>query len=152
MPSFARRGDFWSGLVLAALGAYVVTQAHGWDYMTEDGPGPGFFPTWYGSAMVVLSLWLVGTTALKPGADGARATRSELTRAIGTWLAFVLCVVLMPYAGFLIGFALLTWFIVHFMAGQSHRRGIALGIGGSALFYVTFELALGVGLPHGLLF
>jgi putative tricarboxylic transport membrane protein len=152
MPPFARRGDFWSALVLAALGTYVVVQAHAWDYMTEDGPGPGFFPIWYGSAMIVLSLWLVATTVMKPGAAGKRVSRSELTRALGTWLAFVVCVASMPIAGFLIAFALLAWFIVRFMAGQSHRMGIALGIGGSALFYVIFELALGVGLPHGLLF
>ena len=30
--------------------------------------------------------------------------------------------------------------------------GVALGIGGSAIFYVVFELALGVGLPHGMFF
>ncbi len=34
-------------------------QARAWDYYTEDGPGPGFFPTWYGVAMVVLSLLLI---------------------------------------------------------------------------------------------
>jgi putative tricarboxylic transport membrane protein len=152
MPPFARRGDFWSGLVLAALGAYIVMQAHGWDYMTEDGPGPGFFPTWYGSAMIALSLWLVASTVMKPGADGRRVTRGELARALGTWLAFVVCIALMPVAGFLVAFALLAWFIVRFMAGKSHRMGAALGIGGSVIFYVIFELALGVGLPHGLLF
>jgi putative tricarboxylic transport membrane protein len=150
MPPYARRGDFWSGLVLAGLGAYIVIQAHAWDYMTEDGPGPGFFPTWYGSAMVVLSLWLVAATARKPGALGGRVTRSELARALGTWLAFVACIALMPFAGFLVAFTLLTWFIVHFMAGKSHRMGLALGVGGSVLFYLIFELALGVGLPHGM--
>ena len=44
MAPLARNGDFWSGLVLAALGAYIVGQARAWDYMTEDGPGAGFFP------------------------------------------------------------------------------------------------------------
>jgi hypothetical protein len=28
---------------------------------------------------------------------------------------------------------------------------VALGIGGSAIFYLVFEIALGVGLPHGVL-
>jgi putative tricarboxylic transport membrane protein len=152
MPPDARRGDFWSGLALAALGAYIVIQAHAWDYMTEDGPGPGFFPIWYGSAMIALSLWLVANTAMKPAAAGKRVTRGELARALGTWAAFVACIALMPVAGFLVAFAVLAWFIVHFMAGKSHRMGVVLGIGGSAVFYLIFELALGVGLPHGMFF
>ena len=56
MAPLLRRGDFWSGLALAALGAWIVREARGWPYMTEEGPGPGFFPVWYGSLMVVLSL------------------------------------------------------------------------------------------------
>ncbi|HEX4781178.1 MAG TPA: tripartite tricarboxylate transporter TctB family protein, partial [Usitatibacter sp.] len=65
MPALARNGDFWSGLVLAALGAYIVTAARAWAYMTEDGPGAGFFPMWYGSLMIVLSLVLVARSALR---------------------------------------------------------------------------------------
>ena len=54
-----RRGDFFSGLALAALGTFVVAEALGWEYLTPDGPGAGFFPRWYGMAMIVLSLVLV---------------------------------------------------------------------------------------------
>jgi putative tricarboxylic transport membrane protein len=161
MKAFARRGDFWSGLALAALGAYVVSQALQWPYMTEDGPGPGFFPRWYGSVMVLLSLWLVVATVMKPGANMMRSDpdtapkagkRRELARALVCWAAFVVSIALMPLAGFLVAFALLTWFIVSYLAGQSRVLGLALGIGGSLLFYLVFELALGVELPHGLLF
>ena len=31
-------GDFWSALVLAALGTYVLSAAWKWDYLTPDGP------------------------------------------------------------------------------------------------------------------
>ena len=65
MASLLRSGDFWSGLVLAALGAWIVTEARGWSYMGEDGPGAGFFPLWYGGMMIVLSLVLVAGTVLK---------------------------------------------------------------------------------------
>ena len=77
MPSFVRRGDFWAGLALAALGAYIVSEARGWVYMSEDGPGAGFFPMWYGSAMIVLSLALVAATVLR-GAPGS-------PRSISPW-------------------------------------------------------------------
>ena len=43
MKLFLRSGDFWSGLVLAALGTYILVSAHRWEYMTEEGPGAGFY-------------------------------------------------------------------------------------------------------------
>ena len=158
MPSFVRRGDFWSGLALAALGAYIVSQASAWLYMGEDGPGAGFFPIWYGAALVLLSLALVARTVLKPAARVASGPSpgaspwSDLRRALGCWLAFVACIAAMPVLGFAISFAALTWFIVAVMARQPQRVALALGIGGALAFHAVFEWALGLSLPHGLLF
>ena len=152
MKAWLRAGDFWSGLALAALGTYVVAQARAWDYMTEEGPGPGFFPLWYGSAMVVLSLALVASAILRRDAKTKRVVVQDLVRGLGCWAAFVACIALMPLAGFCVAFALLAWFIVVPMCGQRHRLGIALGVAGSAAFYALFEIGLSVSLPHGYLF
>jgi putative tricarboxylic transport membrane protein len=152
MAPFARRGDFWSGLVLAALGAYILTEAHRWVYMGEDGPGPGFFPMWYGGAMVVLSLLLVAGTVLKPGPDRGKLDWSDLRRAFTCWLAFVGCIALMRVVGFVAAFALLTWFITAVMARERQRVAIPVAIGAGVLFYLLFELALDVSLPKGMLF
>ena len=45
--------------MLAALGVYIFMEARDWAYYSDDGPGPAFFPVWYGVAMVVLSLALI---------------------------------------------------------------------------------------------
>ena len=74
MSSFTRKGDFWAGLVMAALGMFVVTQAYAWDYMTEDGPGAGFFPLWYGIAML-------GARPIRKMQDASRACVSKTRRA-----------------------------------------------------------------------
>ena len=154
MNSFARSGDFWSGLALAALGAYIVSQAWTWVYMGEDGPGAGFFPMWYGGAMVVLSLVLVAGAVVKapPAAMQPRVNWRDVGRALTCWVAFVACIALMPLAGFAISFALLTWFIVAVMAHQPQRIAIPLSIAGAAGFYALFDLALDLSLPKGLLF
>ncbi len=55
-----RDGDVISGAVLSALGVFIFLQAHQWTYTGPDGPGPGFFPTWYGLGMVALSLVMIG--------------------------------------------------------------------------------------------
>ena len=150
---FARNGDFWSGLALALLGAYIVVQARGWTYMGEDGPGAGFFPLWYGGVMVLLSLSLVVCAALRRPAEGSPAVRwNDVGRALACWAAFVACVVLMKLAGFVVAYAALTWFIVAVMARQPQGRAVALAIGGAVAFYLLFQVALDVSLPKGLLF
>lgn len=152
MPHFARGGDFWSGLALAALGAYIVVSARGWDYMGEDGPGPGFFPVWYGGAMVVLSLALVAGAVIKRRAAAAPQSLADLGRALLCWIAFVACIALMHVVGFIAAFALLTWFIVAVMARRPQRVAVPLAIGGALGFYALFTWALEVSLPPGILF
>jgi len=158
MPALARNGDFWSGLVLAALGAYIVTAARAWAYMTEDGPGAGFFPMWYGSLMIVLSLVLVARSAWpRTAADAGPAVQApiawrSLARALVCWIAFVACIALMNVLGFTVSFALLTWFIIAFMARRPQRVAIAVAVGFAALFYAIFVFGLELTLPSGYLF
>ncbi len=154
MGSFARSGDFWSGLALALLGTYIVSEARGWVYMGEEGPGPGFFPLWYGGAMLVLSLLLVAGAVLKRPASGARAGVQwrDVGRAMLCWVALAACIALMNVLGFVASFALLAWFIAAVMAHRPQRIAIPLAIGGPLFFYALFEWALEVSLPRGLLF
>ena len=136
-----RSPDFWSGLALAALGGYIVNEARGWDYVGPDGPGPGFFPMWYGIAIIALSAVLVCSG--KGQSVDWRATR----RGLGAWAAFACSVAVLKAVGFAVSFAALTFFIVAVM----YRRKPALAalvaaavVGG---FYLVFPLALGVPLP-----
>ena len=151
MKLFLRSGDFWSGLALAALGAYILVQAHGWVYLGEEGPGAGFFPTWYGAAMLVLSLALVAASVFRPAAR-AEVKWKDVSRAFACWAAFAVSIAVMPLTGFAISFALLTWFIVKVMCGERQRTAILVAVGGAALFFLLFDVALDLSLPRGLLF
>jgi len=151
MKPFLRSGDFWSGLALAALGAYILVNAHGWDYMTEEGPGAGFFPMWYGGVMLVLSLALALGAVLKPS-KRAQVRWKDVSRAVIAWAAFAASVALMPVLGFVISFALLSAFIVKVMCGEKLRTAVIVGAVGALGFYALFELALDLTLPHGILF
>jgi putative tricarboxylic transport membrane protein len=148
---FLRSGDFWSGLALAALGAYIVASARGWTYTSDEGPGAGFFPMWYGGVMVVLSLALVLGAVLKPQPRPGVAWK-DVGRAMASWVAFVACVAAMPYLGFVISFALLTFFIVKVMCGERVRNAILVAVIGAAGFYAIFDWALDLSLPHAMFF
>jgi len=148
-----RSGDIWSGAVLAALGAYIVVEATNWDYASADGPGPGFFPLWYGAALIALSLGLVVASARKRRGDeaGTPVQWREIGRALAACAAFAVTAALLQVLGFLLGFALLTVFIVCVMYGRPLKTGVAAGVLGAAAFYLVFPLALEVALPVGML-
>ena len=138
-------GDFWSGVVLAALGAYIIFEARQWDYQTPEGPGAGFFPMWYGIAMLLLSVFLVlSNLEIK-----AKPETPRILRALSVWLALAVCVALFKPLGFVISFALFTCYVV----AVPYRRGFglaaAVGAGVSLGFYAVFSLALGLELPAG---
>lgn len=137
--------DFWSGLALGALGAYIIATASGWEYLGAEGPGPGFFPLWYGIAMLALSLVLIISTFRERNAG--QTNWPEIIRALGTWLAFAVSIAALKLLGFVIGFAALTFFIVAVMYRRPLRVAATVALASAAAFYVLFPLALGVPLP-----
>jgi len=139
--------DFWSGLALGALGAYIVATASGWEYLGAEGPGPGFFPLWYGIAMLALASMLVITNVRKKTTAEKPVDWSEIIRALGTWLAFAVSIAALKLVGFVIGFAALTFFIVAVMYRRPLRVAASVALACAAAFYVLFPLALGVPLP-----
>ena len=147
-----RDGDVVSGGLLAALGLYVVLEARTWTYSGPEGPGPGFFPLWYGVLMVALSLCLIGGRIAKARVeDEDPADWKGIGRALGTWLAFVVAVALLKPLGFVLSLALLTFFLVTVIFRRSPVTA-AITAGAIALgFHLTFPVALGVQLPVGLL-
>lgn len=142
------KGDVVSGAVLAALGAYIVSEAWRWDYSTAEGPGPGFFPLWYGVAMMLLSLVLVVRTAFS-GAAGKSTDWGGVGRALTVWAVFALAIALMKFIGFLTALALLTLFVVAVLYGRPLKVALAAAIGNAAGFYLLFGLALQLNLPAG---
>ena len=142
------KGDVVSGAVLAALGVYVVSEAWRWDYSTAEGPGPGFFPLWYGMAMVVLSLVLAVSSALS-GTEGKATDWNGVARALTAWAVFALTIALLKFTGFIIALALLTLFVVAVMYGRPLKVAIAAAVGNAAGFYLVFGLALQLNLPAG---
>ena len=139
------KADFWSGLALGALGAYIIAQAWGWEYLGADGPGPGFFPLWYGIAILGLSLTLVASSLRK--GETRTIVWTGASRAFVTWLALAIAVAAFKLAGFSVSFAALTFFIVAVMYRRRLVVAATVAIAATAAFYVVFPLALGLNLP-----
>jgi putative tricarboxylic transport membrane protein len=151
VKDLVRNGEAISGAVLAALGTYIFVQSRAYDYYTADGPGPGFFPTWYGVAMVVLSLALIVTSIRKGGGEDRPRDWRGISRALLTWAAFAASVALMGTLGFVVSFALLTFCVVIFVFKRSLLTAGLTAVGAALVFHVVFPVILEVQLPTGLL-
>ena len=151
MNQVFRKGDFWAGIALAALGSYIVNESLGWVYLGEDGPGAGFFPRWYGIAMIFFSLLMVAGAVLKhdPALKNRVIDWNQTRRALTCWLALVVCVVLLNWLGFFIAFSLLGWFLIAVMFRQPQRIALSVSIGGALGFYLLFSWGLNLSLPAG---
>jgi putative tricarboxylic transport membrane protein len=141
----------WSGLALALLGGFIIAQAWQWDYSTSEGPGPGFFPLWYGIAMLALSALLVASNLRAAPARGKTPDWARIRRALGVWLALAVSVALFKLVGFVVGFALLTYFIVAVLYRKPPATAAIVAAATGAGFYLVFDLALGLALPAGAL-
>jgi putative tricarboxylic transport membrane protein len=139
----AANAELWSGVAFGGLGAYIVFGASRWEYLGPDGPGPGFFPLWYGIAMLVLSLILV-VSGFK---ESQSVDWSGAGRAFATWGALVGAVAALKLAGFLICFAALTFFVGALMYRRPPAVAATVAVAAAAAFYAVFPLALGVKLP-----
>jgi putative tricarboxylic transport membrane protein len=142
-------GDVISGAVLAALGVYVLTQSLGWDYVGPDGPGPGFFPFWYGVAIVGLSLLVVFHAVRAKRVQEPRPDWRAVGRAMVTWAAFAASIVLMNWLGFLLSYGLLTVFVVVVIFRRTLLTGGLTALGSALGFYLIFSFGLDVQLPVG---
>jgi putative tricarboxylic transport membrane protein len=141
--------DVVAGLALAGLGSYVAWRALDWDLLTEDGPGPGFFPLGYGMLMVALSALLVLRAILRPGPGGGPADLAGHLRTLLTWAVFAGSAFAMQWIGFLAGFAILSAFVVAFVFQRSWPRAVAVGLACAGGFWLVFGQIMGVGLPTG---
>jgi putative tricarboxylic transport membrane protein len=146
-----KSGDLWSGVALAALGLYIIVQARQWEYLGPEGPGPGFFPFWYGVAMLGLSALLIVSHLRRVSARRNPIEWVKVGRALSTWLSLAVSVALFKPLGFVISFALLTYFIVAVMYRRPLKTAALVAVASAGGFYLVFDRALGVPLPVGVL-
>jgi putative tricarboxylic transport membrane protein len=145
-----RTGDVVSGAVLAGVGIFIIVEARGWEYLGPDGPGPGFFPLWYGVCMAGLALLLVVSSLVQRTPKPATPVQwHEVGRALAAWAGLAICIGLLKVLGFLLAFGLFTFFLVAVMYRRPLGTALAVAVGMAAGFYLVFPLALKVALPAG---
>ena len=148
-----RGKDEWlAGILLTGFGGWVIYEARDLPYVSEFGPGPGFFPLWIGIGIVLCSLSIICIYFWRGAAGGeetAKISTRGMSRALSAWFMFVVAIACLPFIGFPLSVALLTAFLILVLDGRSFRIAIGVALGLAVSFHLLFTVALGVSLPAG---
>ena len=142
-----RRADALAGTVLGVLGVYVLLQARRWEFLSPEGPGPGFFPMGYGAGLVALSLLLV-LGALR-GKHGEAPDWRGAGRALLAWTGFVGCILALEPLGFTIAFGLFCCFLVRVVMDRPWPAALTVALLAALGFHLVFVVGLELMLPAG---
>ena len=145
------KGNLISGACLAAFGIYVISVASRLPYVSEVGPGSGFFPLWLGIGLVLFASGLMFGSLASSGNRAKNESQSwkTSTRALAGWLAMMIAIALLGRIGFALSFVILTMFLIVALDRRPARLAVAVGIGLAVAFHLIFVIALDVSLPVG---
>jgi len=136
--------DFWSGLMLIAIGAAAVFIARDYPFGTALRMGAGFFPVVLGVVLVLFGLYFAAR-GLRGGAqiEGNWSPRALIVLP----LAFVAFGILMDHAGFVP--AMLALMVGSAAAGTEFRIGevLSLSVLLTVICVALFIWALGLPYP-----
>lgn len=144
---FLDRKDFWSGVMLIAIGGVAVFMARSYEFGTSLRMGPGYFPTVLGATLILFGLF-IGAKGLRPEAE--RLEQSWSLRALIILpLSLVLFGLLIDRAGFIP--AMLALIVGSALASVQFRliEVLLFAVFLTALCVVVFIWAL--GLPYELI-
>ena len=143
------KGNFISAACLAAFGIYVISVAARLDYVSEVGPGPGFFPLWLGIGLVLFAsgLMFASLSISRSKAKGESQSWKGAGRALAAWSALMVAITLLGRMGFAVSFIVLTMFLVVALDRRPALLAVGVGIGLAVSFHLIFVVALDVSLP-----
>jgi len=147
----SEKKELLSGICLGSFGVYVAFEALKLPYVSEFGPGPGFFPLWIGIGLTLLSLLLIVANLFGSAApeSSKSQSRTAIGRALVGWSGLMLAIGLLHWLGFGLSLALLAAFLVLVLEKRSPWVAISVALGLALGFHAIFVLALGLSLPAG---
>ena len=145
------RADIIAGACLAAFGIYVISVASKLPYVSEVGPGPGFFPLWLGIGLVIFAtcLMLSSFSAFAKDSSSDSAPWEASGRALAGWFGLMVAIALFGWIGFSASFVILTVFLIVALDRRPLLLSVGVGIGLAVVFHILFVTALDVSLPAG---
>ena len=141
------KGDLIAGAVLAAFGTYVIWVAAKLPYVSDVGPGHGFFPLWLGIGLVVFAAALMFASCTSSVNKAKSLSWNSMIRPLISWLAVMIAIALLGKIGFALSFIILTIFLVVALDRRAALLAVVVAVGLAVVFHLIFVVALDVSLP-----
>jgi len=141
------KDDLIAGAVLAAFGIYVIWVAAKLPYVSDVGPGHGFFPLWLGIGLVVFAAGLMFASFTSSVNKAKSSSWNSMVRPLGGWLAVMIAIAFLGKIGFVLSFIILTIFLVVALERRPAWLAVGVAVGLAVAFHLVFVVALDVPLP-----
>lgn len=152
-----RVGGLASGAICLLIGIWYLSEAlRNLKFWTPGNqPGGGFFPTLLGSALILLSCFLLYKSfqiPQEPGEDRIVIEREEVIKPLSVLVSLALWVYLFPILGYVLSTWLLTGGLMWFFGTASSPRkralaAIVISVLGVIGFYGIFGVIFALELP-----
>ena len=145
-------------LLLLAAGSYFVASLGINRSALADEVGATGVPTAYAVALAALAIALAVKALLSRrfatgagrGADGdLRNEGRKLIRAVGMLAIGIGYVIVVDFVGYTLSLVAVIALVAVYQGERMDRRLAFIAIGGAALFFVFFDLVLGIDMPAG---
>lgn len=127
--------------------AFIFYQSLDFQYYSEFGPGPGFFPRWLGGALMILSLvniWQSVTKEVVWFRDVLPKSK-ELLLLVKICVSIALFIVIVPYSGFIIAGTLILFIL--FYPEYKWYSALGMSVATTVIVFIAFKLLLNIPLP-----
>ena len=116
-----------------------------------DQPGPGLYPLFVGTLLVIASIGSIVTDLVKPAQGEMEIPKGKtLGRGLMVLGGSAAYVLLLPYAGHLLSSIVLVFVVLHTMGLTSWPMKIGVTIAIALGSYYLFDILLMVPLPRGI--
>ena len=145
----ADKGNLIAGGALSAFGIYVISVAVRLPYVSEAGPGPGFFPIWLGIGLTMFAAILIYASLRVSKSKPLResGTQPVTARSLAGWVAVMIAIALLSWIGFALSFIVLTVLLIVGLERRPLLLAVGVGVGLAVVFHLIFVVALDVSMP-----
>jgi putative tricarboxylic transport membrane protein len=152
-----KRAETVAASIFMLLGVLVIKSSTALIYMTDIGPGPGFFPLWLGILLIFLGLILVLQNVIAMKKNDQKTSENEeplwpgvagATRVGVVIFALLAVSFLITRIGFILSIFILISSLLYTLGKQKISTTLIVAFSGSFGVYFLFTKFLYVELPQ----
>ena len=137
------------GLILIALGLFIILVSLKIGFGSLKIPGSGLFPFLAGLVICIGSLIII--LKQRPTKSKTFFDKYEIKKFLLMSITFTLWIILMPFFGYVLITFIVTFSFSKIMGLEGWIKPLILSIGTTGLCYLLFDFTLYLDLPRGFL-